>query len=871
MAAMTTRTAADFVGRRRELDNALELLDDTRLITICGPGGIGKTRFAQELVAGLPDVSIHWSALGDVRRNGRIDEAIALDLGLTTLDEHSALSSTTRVVVLDNCEHVIDDVRRVVQMLLDADVAIRVIATSRIPLDLLDEHLFVLGPLDAASELFELRSPSNGAQTHSCDVVELCQRLDGVPLAIELAAARTRAMSAADILRHLDDGLAVIGSNGASPAMPDRPRHHQRLSDTIGWSNELLDSELRPVFHRLGAFTTEFSGEDAHALVGDLTGSTLATADAIDELVMHSLIARGRPDGSRFSMLETIRAYCRARLAERDQLAATEDRVLDCMAAAADEMYSRGKGTWPIDMILDTIVRFPALRDALESTIDRDVSLDRSARLLRVQFTLALQAQAGDIARLGARFAERWGKTQVEDPELMTLFGEAMGSAATASFTIQDYEQAERFAMLSLGSSGGDDHLGHLMAQWILGRLDRDDSNAPAALEHFVAAETAAQRGGSLAGALQSRVLQAQAIALGGDLPAALRILHEVRTEALGDDLLINAIHAATTEAYLSVETDPAGARQSANAAIALASQLGTPYVVGENLRTLGVIALHHDRLDSAADFLREALSFYVDGTIDDEMWTTIRWVAELAARRGDDESATLLAASADVHGRGIPLVCPPPRPPSPSAAVDQRTALRRASAVVEPPTEAIPQPPDGPRTGTWRAVGDVWEVGIDGRTSTVRGSKGIENLTDLLTRPGTEVSVVDLADIVVEHDTGPVFDATARRAIEDRIRDLQEAVDDAKATNDLGVLAVADEEMEQLIDELSKAHGLGGRDRPQHDAIEKARSTVTARIRAAIKRLYDVDRPLATHLERSISTGRMCEYRPERPVDWAT
>lgn len=867
---MSWTSSNDFVGRTRELECGRESLRAARLITISGPGGIGKTRLAEELVSDVPDVTVHWSTLSDVRRDGRIDEAVALDLGLGVLDEHSALARTARLLVLDNCEHVIEDVRRIVRLLLDSDDTLRVVATSRIPLDLPDEHLLVLGPLDEAWELFERRSATSAAASEPDDVRELCDRLDGVPLAIELAAARTRAMSAHDILRHLDEGLAVIGtprSAWSSLTAPPRPKRHQRLTDTIGWSNELLPTDLRPVFHRLGVFTTEFSDQDAHALVGHLTGSTLATAEAIDELVAHSLVSRGRVVGSRFTMLETIRAYCRARLAERDELAASEDRVVDCMAATADELYDRGKSTWPLDMILDTIVAFPALRDALELTIQRDESPHRSARLLRVMFTLALQAQAGDIARLGLLFADRWG-AEPRDREMNALVGEALGAAATACFTLQKYVAAERLALMTVGSSSGDDHLGHLTARWILGRLDRDDRHADSALEHFTAAAVAARRGGSRAGELQSVVLQAQAIALRDDLPTALDMLHRVRIAALNEGLLINAIHAATTEAYLRVPTDLDEARLSANAAIALAGRFGAPYIVGENLRTLGVIALHEGDLDDATRFLHDALAFYLDGTIDDEMWTTIRWIAELAAHRGDETTATVLAASADVHGKGIPLVCPPSRSTTPSAAVDQRTALRVARDALAPQPPRI-DAPDGMRTGTWKVNGDFWDVGIDGRVASVRASKGIEDIAELLAQQGRPVSVADLADIVVEHDTGPALDATARRAVEARVRELQHTIEEAEAANDLGSLAVASDEMDLLIDEMSKALGLSGRDRPQHDAVERARSTVTARIRAAIKRLYDTDRRLATHLQNSVSTGRLCEYRPDQPVEW--
>lgn len=807
---MSARRSPGFVGRHRELERVRELLDEERLVTIAGPGGIGKTRLARELVAGL-DGSIHWSSLGGIRRDARIDEAIALDLGLTTLDDHPSMRRGRRVLVMDNCEHVHGDARRVARLLLDSDESLRIVATSRLPLDLVDEHVVQLGPLDEAHELFRARSHLAAADANDDRVAELCERLDGSPLAIELAAARTRSMSPDDILRHLDDGLDVIGAGG-----PDRPLRHRRLADTVAWSDDLLPNGLQRIFHRLGAFTTDFTGEDAHAVVGDLTGSSLATAEAIGELVSHSLLIHAQRARSRFSMLETIRAYCRARLAEDGQLAAVDERVLDCVARTADELLARGKNLWPLDMILDTVVAFPAIRDCLERTIERDPEPTRSARLLRVLFTLAHEAQAGDIARLGLRFANRWEVSIESFPaHIRELVSEAIGTAATASFTLQRYEQAERLAAVALGSTGGERDLGHLLAHWVLGRLARDETDAATALAHFTSASESARAGGTRAAELQSEVLRAQAIAMSGDLPTAIGMLTDVRAQALSESLLINAIHAATTEGYLSVPHDCEAARLSANAAIALAGQFGVPHI-------------------------------------------------------GEADTASLLRSTADVHGRGIPLVCPPPSPPRPSAAVDLRTALDAARDIVrapEPPDAA--QTPGLNRVGTWKLGGEHWEVGIDGRTAMVRDSKGVRDIAELIRHPGRGVSVVDLADIIVEHDVGPVFDDTARRAIEERIRDLQQTVYEAEHDNDLGRLGCAQEELDHMIDELSRAHGLAGHARPQHDAVERARSTVTARIRAAIRRLYDIDRPLASHLDNSITTGRMCEYRPEQPVDW--
>ncbi len=863
--AMSNVPSPGFIGRSLELQRAVELIDVERLVTIAGPGGIGKTRLAREIVANLDNISVHWSSLGGIRRSTRIDEAVALDLGLSTLDDHPSMRSGERILVLDNCEHVHGDAQRVVRLLLDADPSLRIVTTSRLPLDLFEEQVIQLGPLDCADQLFRARAHSIPQTSGDDRVAELCNRLDGSPLAIELAAARTRSMSPGDILRHLEDGLDVISSGG-----PDRPERHRRLADTVTWSNDLLSDRLQQIFHRLGAFTTDFNGEDAHVVVGDLTGSSLATAEAIDELVAHSLIVHAQLDRSRFSMLETIRAYCRARLAERAELAAVEESIRDCVAATADELFARGKDRWPLDMILDTVVAFPAIRDCLEQTIERDDVPERSARLLRVLFTLAHEAQAGDIARLGTRFANRWGSTEVRRPEATRrLVSEALGTAATASFTLQRYQEAERLASLALSSSRTDRDLGHLMGRWVLGRLARDEQHPDKALDHFTHASSAARAAGSRAAELQSEVLRAQAIAMSGDRPTALSLLTTIRSDALSDDLLINAIHAATTEGYLSVPVDLEAARLSATAAIALAGQFGVPHIVGENLRTLGVIALCEGDLQKAADHLRHALAFYLDGTIDDEMWTTVRWIAEYGERIGEHDTAALLRATADVHGRGIPLVCPPPSCPQPSAAVDLATALEAARQLVRNTEVASTESDDRQRAATWMRNGPHWVVGIDGNTTTLRDSKGVRDIAELLARPATGISVADLAEIVIEHDVGPAFDEQARRAIEDRIRERQEMVEEAELNNDLGRLGRAQEELDALIDEFSRAHGLAGRSRPQHDAIERARSAVTARIRSTIKRLYDVDRPLATHLDHSISTGRICEYRPEHTVEW--
>ncbi len=169
-----------------------------------------------------------------------------------------------------------------------------------------------------------------------------------------------------------------------------------------------------------------------------------------------------------------------------------------------------------------------------------------------------------------------------------------------------------------------------------------------------------------------------------------------------------------------------------------------------------------------------------------------------------------------------------------------------------------------------------MWRVGFgrddaSGGGVTVRTSKGLADIARLVAAPGGEVHCLELIGSAVdEAGTGEVLDAPARRAYEDRIRELQADLDDAEADHDAGRAARARAEMDALVDQLTAALGLGGRSRRGAGAAERARSTVTQRIRATIRRLDDVHPRLARHLDASIRTGTYCSYEPEEPVDWS-
>jgi hypothetical protein len=190
-------------------------------------------------------------------------------------------------------------------------------------------------------------------------------------------------------------------------------------------------------------------------------------------------------------------------------------------------------------------------------------------------------------------------------------------------------------------------------------------------------------------------------------------------------------------------------------------------------------------------------------------------------------------------------------------------------------PDVAVPHPPElvGERpSNVWSCTGDLWTITFDGLTVHLRASKGLADLARLLAAPDTEVHCADLAGVVVDdHASGEVIDVRARREYEQRVRELHVEVDDAETDADIHRADRARAELDAIVDHLTAALGLGGRARRHTDGVERARSTVTQRIRATIKRLRIVHPVLAAHLEVSVQTGVYCQYRPERPTAWST
>ncbi|RZU15361.1 putative ATPase [Kribbella rubisoli] len=325
-----------FVGRSTETAAVRTALGQSRLVTLLGPGGMGKTRLAA-VVASEVGAAGAFVDLVPVR-DGLVTRAVATALGLTerppqsleqVLIEH--LQQGRWLLVLDNCEHLVDEAAVLAERLLRTCPEVTILATSRERLGVPAEATVLLPPLDAAIELFTDRAlavdPAFTASTD--DLAEICARLDGMPLAIELAAARIGSLGADGLQAALDDRLRLLAGGRGVDA------RHRSLAAVIGWSHELLDEQERLLFRRLSIYVGGFDLDAASATSPELGRGEVA--DLLGRLTDKSLAVRR---GSRWRLLETIREFARDQLTE-DELATAQNRWLHWAADTATALETR--------------------------------------------------------------------------------------------------------------------------------------------------------------------------------------------------------------------------------------------------------------------------------------------------------------------------------------------------------------------------------------------------------------------------------------------------------------------------------------------------------------------------------------------------
>jgi predicted ATPase/DNA-binding CsgD family transcriptional regulator len=379
--------ATSFIGRRRELAELRKQLTAARLVSLVGPGGVGKTRlairFATDLARGFPGGA--WLVeLADVRDPALVPNAViaALDLRAQASTEPmplllSYLQGRELLLVVDNCEHLLGAAARVVTEVIRAAPGVRVIATSREPLSVSGEQVVPVPPLElpsalgteplaqvreneavmmftqraaAASGRFELSASNRAA------VVDLCRRLDGLPLAIELAAVRTRVLSPEQILERLSDRFSLL-TGGSRAALP----RHQTLETTVDWSHDLLTEGEQTLLRRLCVFAGRFTLEDVESVCISPDMRAASALDLLTSLVEKSLVVKEDAKTlACYRLHETMREYAGLKLREAGEQQTIELRFVDyyvsrCQGSAFQARFELPEWLEWMDLEIDNV------------------------------------------------------------------------------------------------------------------------------------------------------------------------------------------------------------------------------------------------------------------------------------------------------------------------------------------------------------------------------------------------------------------------------------------------------------------------------------------------------------------------------------
>jgi non-specific serine/threonine protein kinase len=700
---------SSFVGRRAELARLRGLLAESRLVTLVGPGGVGKTRLAlrvaDELRRSFPD-GVTLADLTAVRDPAlaAVQVAAAFDVRDSTgrwlpASLADVLGERRVLLVLDNCEHLRDACAVLLDALTPACPGLSVLATSRTPLDLPGEALCAVPPLPvgAGSEAVELlvqraRAAAPGLVLTPEDdgtLAELCRRLDGIPLAIELAAVRLRTLTPAELLDRLDDRFGLLRRPG--PAGPDR---HRTLRATVEWSADLLGERERLLWARAAVFAGSFDLAAAAAVCADDGLPADDLLDAIGGLVDASLLTVVRNGaGSRFGMLETVRAFGRELLA----------------ASGLAEAVRRRHRQWVTRLVADAAAEF--LGPGQVAAFDRLAAVHAE---LTGAVEHCLRTPGEEAAGL-AVVADAW------------LYWAARGHLG---------EGRRRLDLLlrAVPAPCAERARGLLVAGY-LALVATDPEAAVPLLEE--AARDAQALDLPVVAALATQYL-GQAALFRGDLPAADRLLRA----AAARHAAVGTTAGAFCWADVGVVALLAGDLGSADAAFGTSlATAADPWTRSHALWGQGLVRLADGDPAGATRLEEQALRLMRE--VDDRSGvalcvTALGWTA---AARGDAETAARLAGAAEAVWRSVPA-----RQPAPLTAMEahwtggarralgeqrwgaryaEGSALERAAAVAlalgEEPAAAVPPPPSGPLTRRQREVADLVAQGMTDREIAAR------------------------------------------------------------------------------------------------------------------------------------------------------
>ncbi len=638
---MTDRLPArltPLVGRQRELQDVVDNLSRSRLLTLTGPGGTGKTRLALA-AAGAVSASypegVCWVELAPLDDPGIVARVVASRLGVpdspgqdaaTAIAEH--VGDRPMLIVLDNCEHLASAAADLAEQLLGACHAMSILATSREVLGVDGERSWPVpslslpeagAPVAAAAlaesdavRFFEYRAqlvlPSfRLADDNASAVVQVCRRLDGLPLAIELAAAQMRMLSVGQLAERLDDIFMVL-VGGARTA----PYRHQALRAALDWSHDLLGEGERVVFRRLAVFAGGFTLAAAEQVAAGGGIGPARMLELLTRLADKSLLRVDHMDsGARYHLLGTVREYALERLAGASEEEATRRAHLRCFADLVEQVAPRieGGSEGPL---------------GLERELDR---LDAETANLRVALEFA--AECGDanaalrIAGPLGRFAYLRGHYQ-EIREWMDAAVTA-GTDAPAALRAQALLGSGRLALLQCDYRPAVRRLEAAL------RLYRELGDAPGVASALQVLGSVAREQGRYARAME---LHGESLSIAEDA---------------GDRWAVASAHG-----YLGfacwLQADFGRAAGECAVALRMFRELGDVEGIAWSLLSLGTVARHQGAREQAAALLQESRSLAERIGFREGIAWSLEQLGLLAADRGDPAAAALLRNSLEIH-----------------------------------------------------------------------------------------------------------------------------------------------------------------------------------------------------------------------------
>ncbi len=688
-----------FIGRADERAEAADRIrSGAQLVTLTGTGGSGKTRLALQVASDIVDGFPHGAWLVEfagVTDPSHVPSAVAGALNLR--DEFgrasfatltAALAERTLLLVLDNCEHLVDEVAALTADLLQHCPRVVVIATSQEALGIPGESVLTIGSMSDGEclELFAERAAERRAgfaltPENRGTVWQICRRLDGIPLAIELAAGRAAALSVEEIAARLDDQFRLL-TGGSRAAMA----RQQTLRATVDWSYNLLEDSEKVLFARLAAFSGGWSLDAAMAVAGFGDLSDLEVLDALGRLVARSLVVVDEQDGaSRYRMLATIKQYALEKLADRGDLVITRDRhatFFRALALSAEpELTGPAQSEWLTRLAADEL----NLRAALDWL--GAAALEPAVALWRYW-----------LVRGNWEGGRKWIEQGLEEldgvePELVARALDAAGALATEQ---GDHDSAEqllnaalaRFRSLDnqIGTARALNHLGQLarnrfaydearaLLNEALSTADAADDDRHRAISLRNLGHLASQQGDhETAGSLYKqalnlaraegdrRVVATLTHALSrvafedGNLAAARTLADEGHklARALGDPQML-AEHLTVLAGLATADGDEMAASARLEEALALWQRLGSPQAVPWLHTTLGEMALAHGDADAARRHFDQAAEAWREGGDEPALVRALGLSGWSALEAGDFRTAEETLHEAVVRARVV-------------------------------------------------------------------------------------------------------------------------------------------------------------------------------------------------------------------------